>query len=217
MSDQNSYAESPVQQPDSDDGLGDLPPDNGLRLELGPFSLERLQDYEPGGHHPVQLGDRLGDGGNYLVIHKLGHGGFANVWLCRDTREQPPARYVALKILMADVSVEECSELRAMQLRAWRDAESAKSKGAQNICLPRDKFDIDGPNGTHFCFVYPVLGPRVSLGLYHGSEDPDIALRSVCLEAVEAIAFLHAHGICHGGMVTQPFHLSSKRVCIRSE
>ena len=122
--------------------------------------------------HLGQLGDCLGDGGNYHVIHKLGHGWFANVWLCRDTREQPPVWYVALKILMADVSVEECSELRAMQLGACRDAESAKSKGAQYICLPLDKFDIDGPNGTHFCFVHSVLGPRVSLGLYHGSEDP---------------------------------------------
>jgi serine/threonine-protein kinase SRPK3 len=131
---------------DSDDlEMGDVPTDNGLCLKLAPFRLERLQDYESGGHHPVQLGDTLGDDSRHIVVHKLGHGGFANVWLCRDIRAQPLARYVALKILMADVSVEECSELRVMQLKAWRDAESASSRGAEYVCLPLDKFDIEGP------------------------------------------------------------------------
>lgn len=206
MSNNSFSADSSMRSGSDDLEMGDFPPDNGLCLELAPFRLERLQDYEPGGHHPVQLGDTLGDDGRYNVVHKLGHGGFANVWLCRDVRAQPLARYVALKILMAEVSVEECSELRVMQFRVWHDAESASSsKGAEYVCLPLDKFDIDGPNGTHYCFVYPVLGPKVSLGLCRGSEDPDLVLRSVCLKVVEAIAFLHTHEICHGGMVTPAF------------
>ena len=61
----------------------------GLCLELAPFELEHLQFYQPGGHHPVHLGDVLGDDGNYLVIQKLGQGGIANVWLCRDKRAEP--------------------------------------------------------------------------------------------------------------------------------
>lgn len=52
---------------------------NGLHLELAPFGLEHIQDYELGGHHPVHLGDVHGNNGQYRVIHKLGHGGFANV------------------------------------------------------------------------------------------------------------------------------------------
>lgn len=194
-------ADSPMRSDSSDLEIGDFPPDNGLRLELAPFKLEHLQDYEPGGHHPVHLGGSLGDDGRYVVVHKLGHGGFANVWLCRDTRAQPTARYVALKILMAEVSVEDCSELRVMELKAWRDAESASSRGAEYVCLPLDEFDINGPNGTHYCFVYPVLGPKASLGLCRSPEDTDLVLRSVCLKVAEAVAFLHAHGICHGGMV----------------
>ncbi len=34
---------------------------NGLHLELAPFGLENLRDYEAGGHHPLHLGDTLGD------------------------------------------------------------------------------------------------------------------------------------------------------------
>lgn len=179
--------------------LGDLPPDNGLYLELAPFGLEHLEDYELGGHHPVHLGDSLGENKRYAVVHKLGHGGFANVWLCRDVHAQSSTRYVALKILMAEVSVETCPELRLTEVKAWRDAGAANSEATECICLPLDRFDIEGPNEMHYCFVYPVLGPKASLGLYSGSEDPDIELQKLCWKVFEATAFLHEHGICHGG------------------
>jgi hypothetical protein len=36
--------------------------------------VENIENYRPGGYHPVNIGDRLG--GQYKIIHKLGHGGF---------------------------------------------------------------------------------------------------------------------------------------------
>jgi hypothetical protein len=33
---------------------------NGLTLKGPPFGLEKIYDYECGGHHPIHLGDRLG-------------------------------------------------------------------------------------------------------------------------------------------------------------
>jgi hypothetical protein len=60
-------------------------------------------------------------------MHKLGHRGFASVWLCRDTHAQPVMRYVAVKVLMAEVSVEDqCSELRATPLNANLDNNDPK-------------------------------------------------------------------------------------------
>ena len=38
--------------------------------------------YQPGGHHPVHLGDVYND--KYRVIHKLGYGSYSTVWLARD-------------------------------------------------------------------------------------------------------------------------------------
>lgn len=38
--------------------------------------------YRPGGFHPVHLGDLLD--GRFEVVHKLGHGGHATVWLCQE-------------------------------------------------------------------------------------------------------------------------------------
>ncbi|KAF8852187.1 hypothetical protein BDZ45DRAFT_678522 [Acephala macrosclerotiorum] len=66
---------------------------NGLHLELAPFGLEHIYDYEPDGHHPVRLGDVYGNYGRYRVIHKLSSVGFATVWLCRDTEAKGATKY----------------------------------------------------------------------------------------------------------------------------
>ena len=44
---------------------------------------ENLDEYEPGGYHPIHLGDRLKDG-RYEIVHKLGYGSFSTVWLAKD-------------------------------------------------------------------------------------------------------------------------------------
>ncbi|KAK3935643.1 kinase-like domain-containing protein [Diplogelasinospora grovesii] len=171
---------------------------NRLRLKLAPFRLEKIIDYEPGGLHPVHLGDLFGDGGRYRVIHKLGNGGFATVWLCRDTEAGETTKYVALKILMADASTADCPDLRVNDVKAWHSASQDSDDGAESICLPLDQFVIHGPNGDHLCFVYPVLGPKVSHGSFRASPDVDKISRTACLRTVMAVAFLHSHGICHG-------------------
>jgi len=172
---------------------------NGLHLDLVPFGLEHIYDYEPGGHHPIHLGDVYGDNGRYRVIHKLGHGGFANVWLCRDIGKIEVTRYVALKILMAETSTDECPELRVNELKVAHGQHLAEGGSAESICFPLDYFKICGPNGDHTSFVYPVLGPNVSLGLFGVSTDPDSDLRKLSLEVTKAVKFLHSQGICHGG------------------
>lgn len=76
-----------------------------------PASYDDLEDpeqYMAGGLHPVHLGDLLGNSNQYKVIHKLGSGGFATVWLCRDLEKDV---YTALKIMIADASKGDCAEL----------------------------------------------------------------------------------------------------------
>ena len=46
---------------------------------------EALEQYCPGGYHPIHLKDLLKDG-QYEVLHKLGFGSFATVWLARDNQ-----------------------------------------------------------------------------------------------------------------------------------
>lgn len=180
-------------------------PTNGLHIEGPPFTLEHVYDYEPGGHHPVQLGDVF-DNGRYRVLHKLGSGGYANVWLCRDLAAPTP-KYVALKILMAEASTEDCRELMcAEQLESTMVADETPP-----ICIPLRQFRTDGPNGSHLCFVYPVLGPPVSSGLLNSSKDPDRTLRAICHEVTTAMTLLHARGICHGGQISPKHRVIRRR------
>ncbi|KAK3313708.1 kinase-like domain-containing protein [Apodospora peruviana] len=167
--------------------------DNGLRLDGPPSGLENVYDYEPGGHHPVHIGDVLN--GQYRVVDKLGVGGHANVWLCRDVLQES-TQYFAIKIIMADASFHECHELRVYRLLHLG---LAKTDAAELLCLPVGRFDIHGPNGCHFAIVYPVLGPSISrLAPILKWEDSGKALRGRCSQAVKAMATLHSYGICHG-------------------
>lgn len=129
-------------------------------------------------------------------MHKLGHGGFAAVWLARDLRAaKDTTKYVALKIIRADSSGDDCPELVMDRLVG----EIGDSEGAEYLSFPFDRFRVDGPNGSHLCFVCPVLGPRVSYGVFRASDNLDKILRGVCRGVTAAVAALHRHNICHGG------------------
>lgn len=119
------------------------------------LDVEDREEYRPGGFHPVHIGDRFGTAGRFWVIHKLGRGGLATVWLCRDEDSQ---KYVSLKIIIADESREKSSELRLVDQEGLDFGEV----GGEYIVVPSEHFWHDGPNGTHLCLVFPVLGPRVS-------------------------------------------------------
>ena len=61
--------------------------------------VERLDNYRPGGYHPIRIGDNLQE--RYRIVHKLGYGSFSTTWLARD---EQLAKYVAVKVGTADSS-----------------------------------------------------------------------------------------------------------------
>lgn len=152
--------------------------------------LEPLEAYQDGGYHPIHLGDTLGTSSRYRVIHKLGHGGFGTVWLCRDMQDLV---YVAVKVMAGDVTPETLPDLTLTQL-------DQSAPGAEYIAIPLDVFSIAGPNGLHQCIVLPVLGPCVSPSLWLSlNKDPGPVLRGMAHQTALAMNFLHKQGLCHGG------------------
>jgi len=147
---------------------------------------EDLENYEPGGFHPVHLGDVYYD--RYRVIHKLGFGGFSTVWLARDALTN---RWVALKIVIA-------RESPTYMARTVIANHPSITKSHRFAVVDRG-FWFKGPNGRHLCLVFPVLGPdlsRLSKGIYTRIK-PQFA-KEISLLAAQALAYLHSNGLSHG-------------------
>lgn len=156
-------------------------------------NVEDREKYVNGGFHPVHIGDTL-DNGRYRIVHKLGFGGFATVWLARDLHAN---KYVALKVIVAESS-KDCSELK--MLRLFEDSTSTRP-GRQYIATLLDSFWIEGPNGSHLCLVSLVAGPAIpeySKTQPHGRLRVDVA-QKIAVQATQGLAFLHSIGIGHAG------------------
>jgi len=68
-----------------------------------------------------------------------------------------------------------------------------------------DEFLHHGPNGSHQCLVFELLGPSLAAVItdYHDggdSLDPEIVLK-LSQQLLQAIAFIHDLGYAHGGMI----------------
>nr|XP_036580255.1 serine/threonine-protein kinase SRPK3 [Colletotrichum truncatum]KAF6788087.1 serine/threonine-protein kinase SRPK3 [Colletotrichum truncatum] len=161
---------------------------------------EWVEDYHPGGYHPVHLGD-IFNNGQYKAIRKLGEGSYSTVWLARDVWEN---RYVALKILVSAVSssTAELNILRHLAKVAQKDA-------AQHIVHLLGDFDHRGPNGVHKVLVLEPMGSSVNsmveelpqfnprtLGM-RVRYPPQMAKR-ILKQSLQGLAFLHKNGIAHG-------------------
>ncbi|KAF7923038.1 uncharacterized protein EAE98_007743 [Botrytis deweyae] len=152
-------------------------------------------NYGKGGFHPIHLEDTFKHD-RYKVIHKLGHGGFATVWLARDTKRE---RYVALKVLAARLSStsKEVDMLRQMK-------SSPEHDGRFYVMSLLDHFTHKGPNGDHLCLVSEVGGPSIRQfnscpGEYKGSRRLEASVaRNVCLQAIQGLKYIHSTGVVHG-------------------
>ncbi|KAF5972990.1 hypothetical protein FBULB1_8510 [Fusarium bulbicola] len=149
--------------------------------------VEFLEDYCPGGYHPVQINDILHHG-RYQIVHKLGHGTFSTAWLALDRHS---STYVAVKVGTADADKDEVDILSRV---AMADTDETM--------IPRvlDCFTVKGPNGSHPCLV--TTPARCSLIDTKDASDSglfqlDVA-RSLAVQVIKAVAHVHSRGYAHG-------------------
>jgi serine/threonine protein kinase len=155
---------------------------------------EWTTDYARGELHPVHLGDRLGDRGQYRVVHKLGKGGYAAVWLCEDTESSP--KWKAVKINVASKSTEDCADLK-VKCPFEQAGVKPEEAAANGVVIPSDYFWIDGPNGRHLCTAMPLLGGHLQ-GVGNTLRYEETPLKDICYQIVQAMQFLHSKQVCHG-------------------
>ncbi|KAK7219511.1 hypothetical protein V2G26_007514 [Clonostachys chloroleuca] len=80
------------------------------------------------------------------------------------------------------------------------------------ICLPVDEFLIRGPKGNHWCFVYPLLGPKARPGWMsmlfeflrcgNGLSPSDVkSFSQAYYQLANAVRFIHSQKLCHGRII----------------
>ncbi|KAK9770836.1 putative Protein kinase domain-containing protein [Seiridium cardinale] len=155
--------------------------------------FEFLEEYKPGGYHPVDLYDILD--GRFEVIAKLGYGGISTVWLCYETCAK---RWRAVKINAASHSSEDCPDLRILKFLANQSIDHSELR-KNHTYIATETFWIEGPNGRHLCSVLPVLGPTLRMWRNEVATIRDAnRIKNVCFQMVEAVDYLQRLGLCHG-------------------
>ncbi|KFH42956.1 Serine/threonine-protein kinase-like protein [Hapsidospora chrysogenum ATCC 11550] len=174
--------------------------DNEQRFKTITLPCERVEDYRPGGYHPVLLGDVFNNG-QYKVIRKLGEGSYSTVWLARDLGN---GGYVALKILVSEISGS-TTELRTLR----HITEVAPAEGSRYITRLLGEFEHHGPNGIYKCLVFEPMGPSVNTMVEELPQSkprrrgmkiryPLQMAKSILKQSLQAVAFLHENGIAQG-------------------
>lgn len=153
---------------------------------------ETLEKYQPGGYHPIMIGDKLQN--RYQIVDKLGYGGYSTVWLARDTSAK---RYVAVKVGIADSPPHETKALRAL---AQHHSSSCERPGRDAVPLPLDEFEISGPNGKHQCYTMPPAQCNLKEASFCHLFPLEVT-RALSYHLTLAIAYTHSRGYVHGGML----------------
>ncbi|OBT93442.2 hypothetical protein VE01_08681 [Pseudogymnoascus verrucosus] len=179
------------------------------------YTQEPLSRYRQGGYHPVTLGDTFNDT-RYTVLHKLGWGGYSTVWLARDKKDN---QWVSIKILTAE-SGDKSRELVNLHTLS---SSSQEGLAARYIVRLLDEFTHNGPNGTHKCLVFELLGPtvvRIVEDFYGNDEklEPETILR-ISEQLLQATAFIHRAGLAHGDISSRniAFTCSNLSYCADEE
>ncbi|KAF8856155.1 kinase-like protein [Acephala macrosclerotiorum] len=156
---------------------------------------EDSEDYCKGGYHPVQVGEQFKDG-KYTVVRKLGWGHFSTVWLSRDNVTQ---KHVALKVVR---SAAHYTETAIDEIKLLNKIVAAKPDhpGRKHVVSLLDSFDHKGPNGTHVCMVFEVLGENL-LGLikrWNHRGIPMPLVKQITKQVLLGLDYLHREcGIIH--------------------
>ncbi|KAA1475885.1 kinase-like protein [Dentipellis sp. KUC8613] len=174
---------------------------------------EDWEDYCKGGYHPVHIGDTFSDG-RYHVVRKLGWGHFSTVWLAKDTKLN---RHVALKIVKSAPRYTETAldEIKLLQRLITSmtppvaptasspnpsPSPSQTHPGRSHVISFLDHFRHKGPNGTHVCMVFEVLGENL-LGLIKRHQRkgvPPHLVRQIAKQILLGLDYMHrCCGVIH--------------------
>ncbi|KAG5179961.1 serine threonine protein kinase [Tribonema minus] len=159
-------------------------------IEYSDEDDEGQDGYKTGGYHPVKVGDIYA--GRYVVVKKLGWGHFSTthfacIWVHAHQVQKSAEHYT-------EAARDEVDLLQTVRSKAESLAQLAVDPHVVQLV---DCFDHVGPNGTHVCMVFEMLGCNLLSVIkrydYRGIPIPIVKsmTRQMCL----GLDFLHR--VCH--------------------
>ncbi|KAK7005972.1 kinase-like protein [Favolaschia claudopus] len=183
---------------------------------------EDWEDYKPGGYHPVKIGDAFSDN-RYVVVRKLGWGHFSTVWLTWDSKMK---RHVALKVVKSAARYTETAldEIKLLQRLITSNTPNAaiNHPGRSHVIGFLDHFRHTGPNGTHVCMVFEVLGENL-LGLVKRHQNkgvPMAVVKQIAKQVLLGLDYMHrCCGVIHTDIKPENvlIHIDDVESIIQSE
>ncbi|RSL53551.1 hypothetical protein CEP53_007715 [Fusarium sp. AF-6] len=154
--------------------------------------------YRPGGFHPVYIGDVFSD--RYKVLNKIGYGQYSTVWLVKDLQASGdgPSVFRALKVLSAICYGQGHDTFEKEILTHLRDGDRDQL-GYNYVCHLVEGFAHQGPNGTHTCLVFEIMGETLSsFGVWFSEHMiPPAIMHRFAIQLVLALDFAHEHDVIH--------------------
>lgn len=175
---------------------------------------EDWEDYVKGGYHPVHIGDQFSEA-RYTVVRKLGWGHFSTVWLAKDGKLN---RHVALKVVKSAPRYTETAldEIKLLQrlITSSNPTDSLSHAGRSHVISFLDHFRHKGPNGTHVCMVFEVLGENL-LGLIKRHQNKGVPMPLVKQIAKQVLLGLdYMHRCC--GVIHTDLKPENVLICIEN-
>ncbi|CAG8017508.1 unnamed protein product [Penicillium olsonii] len=154
--------------------------------------------YQPGGFHPVYIGDVFNN--RYKILNKLGYGRYSTVWLVQDVQNQghETREFLALKVLSAECYGDEKDIFEREILKHLRDC-NPEQLGYKQICHLVDDFEHKGPNGTHICLVFEAMGETLDSfqAMFPECRIPNLLTRRFAIQMLLALDYAHDHNVIH--------------------
>ncbi|KAI8712248.1 Protein kinase domain-containing protein [Fusarium sp. LHS14.1] len=197
--DPDTISEGVQDQATQTDAVSDVAEDQAIEPDTASEDGEEGKDaYRPGGFHPVYIGDVFND--RYKVLNKIGYGQYSTVWLVKDLQASGdgPSVFRALKVLSAICYGQGHDTFEKEILTHLRDGDRDQL-GYNYVCHLIEDFEHQGPNGTHTCLVFELMGETLrSFGVWFSEHMiPPAIMHRFAIQLVLALDFAHEHDVIH--------------------
>lgn len=120
----------------------------------------------------------------------------------RDFQEQ---RYVSVKTAASEIPGAQRQKDKEREIYHALRIGDPENPGKKFVISLLDAFSLEGPNGRHHCFAFPVALNSIAIANEASKNDnylfPTKIARSILTQSLLAVSYIHSCGIVHAGMI----------------